>query len=274
MSRGLYGQRGNCLVRQERQHGITPGNLSQGTHPCSGGYSGQGNALYTLITPQTHQFDSSSHYHSQSPGRGSFGNIHPVSGGRYRAVRSTNDFQTTVVLGSMLFLLSIFIGVFTMTPVGREISRDRLPCLFGCSALPPAKPWGTLNELKWFVNIAAKKHNVPSDLLLAMIEVESRFKSNARSHRGAMGLMQIMPATAKALEISDPYDPAQNIDGGAKYVKQLLIRYKGKKELALAAYNAGPRHVDRHRGIPPFKETRNYVKTVMAKYHANRRLTS
>lgn len=107
---------------------------------------------------------------------------------------------------------------------------------------------------------AARRHGIPEDLFLRLVQQESNFNPTARSHKGAIGLAQLMPDTAADLRV-DPNDPAQNLDGGARYLKEQYARF-GQWPLALAAYNAGPGAVIKHKGIPPFRETRNYVKVI------------
>ena len=125
----------------------------------------------------------------------------------------------------------------------------------------------TTNALPNFEDIIREqsaKNGVDENLLKAVIKTESGFNPNARSGAGAMGLMQLMPQTAESLGVLDPYNPEQNVEGGTKYLKKLLSKYDGNKEMALAAYNAGPGTVDRYGGIPPYRETQNYVKNVLA----------
>ncbi len=110
---------------------------------------------------------------------------------------------------------------------------------------------------------ASVKYNVPADLLKAIGKAESSFNANAVSRCGAQGVMQLMPGTAKELGVTDAFDAEQNIMGGAKYISRLLKKYDGDTSLALAAYNAGSGNVAKYDGIPPFKETQNYVKKVM-----------
>lgn len=111
---------------------------------------------------------------------------------------------------------------------------------------------------------AASKYNISESLLKSVAKAESNFNANTVSCAGAIGIMQLMPSTAKSLGVTNPYDATQNIMGGAKLLSQLLKKYDNNTSLALAAYNAGSGNVDKYGGIPPFKETQNYVKKVLA----------
>jgi len=113
----------------------------------------------------------------------------------------------------------------------------------------------------------SEKYNIDSDFIKAIIKQESGFNTKATSKKGAMGLMQLMPKTAEALGVVDAYNPSQNIEGGVKYLRQMLDKYDNNLEMALAAYNAGPSAVQKYGGIPPYKETQNYVKTIMNTYN-------
>lgn len=122
---------------------------------------------------------------------------------------------------------------------------------------------GETKALDTIFTEAAEKYNVPADFLKAVGKAESGFDAKAVSRCGAQGIMQLMPATAASLGVTDSFDAQQNIMGGAKYLSQLLDKYDGNKGLALAAYNAGSNNVSKYGGIPPFKETQNYVKKVL-----------
>ena len=129
---------------------------------------------------------------------------------------------------------------------------------------PPCEP-ATNNLLKPVIEAAAKAQELQPDLLRAVIEQESGLRSCAVSAKGARGLMQLMPATVEQFAVADPFDPTENIGAGAKYLKQLLDKYKGELKLALAAYNAGPGAVDEASGVPPFAETQDYVEAILKK---------
>ena len=115
---------------------------------------------------------------------------------------------------------------------------------------------------------AASKYGVDAKFLKAIAKCESDFSTECTSRSGAMGIMQLMPQTAASLGVTNAYDPYQNIMGGARYISEKLAQYNGDKSLALAAYNAGSGNVAKYGGIPPFKETQNYVAKVMAYYNS------
>jgi soluble lytic murein transglycosylase-like protein len=115
----------------------------------------------------------------------------------------------------------------------------------------------------------ADRQRLDPRLVRAVVQVESGYNVRARSPKGAMGLMQLMPGTALELAVSDPYDPDQNLRGGTTYLRRMIDRFKGQVELAVAAYDAGPEAVAKHNGIPPYAETRDYVRRVLALYRGD-----
>lgn len=142
-------------------------------------------------------------------------------------------------------------------------ASDQTASIAGAPAAPAMLPPAQIDAL---VNDNAQAQAVDPALVKAIIANESGFNANATSSVGAQGLMQLMPGTAQALGVSDSYDPAQNVAGGTKYIKQLLDRFNGNVRLAVAAYNAGPGAVEKYNGVPPYAETENYVQNVLSSY--------
>ena len=124
----------------------------------------------------------------------------------------------------------------------------------------------TQQDVDAAIEQAAARHNVDPNLVRSVVKVESNFNPNAVSRKGAMGLMQLMPSTARSLNVSNPFDPAQNVDAGVRHLKRLLESYGGDVRLSLAAYNAGSGAVTRSAGVPRFRETQNYVRRITDLY--------
>lgn len=148
-------------------------------------------------------------------------------------------------------------------------SFDRLAAIIeqlkeGCS-----KETRKASEYDWIIDHASRTYEVDPDLIRAVIKAESNFDADSTSSKGAMGLMQLMPQTAKDLGVTNPYDPVENITGGTRYLKNLLVQFEDCIPLALAAYNAGCTPVKKHEGIPPFPETKAYVERVLKCYQSN-----
>jgi soluble lytic murein transglycosylase-like protein len=130
----------------------------------------------------------------------------------------------------------------------------------------PSSYDGPPRKFESIVRSVSNRHGVDPDLVWAVMKAESNFNPRARSRAGARGLMQLMPGTARQHAVADIYDPAQNINGGVRHLQLLLNRFRGNIRLAVAAYNAGARTVARYKGIPPYSETRRYVRRVLSYY--------
>jgi len=163
-----------------------------------------------------------------------------------------------------LFVVFNFTGFFfspAMAPVGAKATAPE--------TIPEDIPLSGDCDLDWIIFRAGEKAGVDPRFIHAVINQESKYNPKAVSYVGAQGLMQMMPATAKRFGLKDPFDPAQNVEAGTKYLKWLLQRFNGDVSLALAGYNAGEGAVDKYKGVPPFGETQNYVKKIVSSYGKN-----
>lgn len=148
-----------------------------------------------------------------------------------------------------------------ITVAASDIASIEPEDIFTKSAAPPT-PAPSTNQFAELIHAAATKHGVDERLITQVIATESNFNPRAVSRKSAQGLMQLLPKTAAEYSVSNVFDPAQNIEGGTHYLKDLLDRYRGNLRLALAAYNAGPELVDRYGGVPPIAETLSYVRRI------------
>jgi len=171
----------------------------------------------------------------------------------------------------MLFVMSLFFLINVQSAPGaepaktHEISQFTTLASAGISITPVRKTKS--DRFNRIINRAADRYKVDSALIKAVIMMESAYNPKAVSKQGAKGLMQLMPRTARALGVKNVFNPAHNINGGVKYLRQMLDTFDDNIKLALAAYNAGSSKVKRHGGIPPIKATRAYVRKVFAYYH-------
>jgi len=160
-----------------------------------------------------------------------------------------------------LFLLSNFTGlIFSPAMAPGAYAGNYI------ETIPADIPVSGDCDLDWIIYRAGQKSGVDPRFIHAVIRQESRYKNAAVSHVGAQGLMQLMPDTAKRFGNTDPFDATSNIEAGTKYLKWLLKRFNGDVSLALAGYNAGEGAVDKYKGVPPYNETQNYVKKIVANY--------
>jgi soluble lytic murein transglycosylase-like protein len=151
---------------------------------------------------------------------------------------------------------------------GRPRLKQRPPQRSAARKSKPRDWWERSNDAPPDeIDKAAKYYNIPAELIRAVIAVESAGNAAALSHKGAVGLMQLMPSTAGRMYVKDPVDPGQNIQGGTRYLRTLTNQYNGDLVLVLAAYNAGPEAVRKYGGLPPYAETRDYVRKVLAKFN-------
>jgi soluble lytic murein transglycosylase-like protein len=149
----------------------------------------------------------------------------------------------------------------------RDLPEGRSSVPFAGRRSSPSAAIAPYSEL---IRAAAERHRVDRRLVEAVMTAESAGNPRAVSRKGAQGLMQLMPATAQALGVQDAFDPAANLDGGTRHLSDLIALYNGDVTKALAAYNAGAGAVSRHRGVPPYKETQEYVKKVMKRYRGGK----
>ena len=161
------------------------------------------------------------------------------------------------------FALGVLVAVGTPWSASDVIEHTTFLMEPAARVEEPATPQYDLAAIPAHIKAAAQRHRLSEELITAVIAVESNFDHAAVSHKGARGLMQLMPATASLMGVRDPHDPDENIDAGASHLRAMLDTFKGDLPLALAAYNAGEQHVIRHRGIPPFQETRQFVARVL-----------
>jgi soluble lytic murein transglycosylase-like protein len=150
-------------------------------------------------------------------------------------------------------------------PAGSAAAAPSVAAVPGRPAIAPSRPPAPPEGLRHLVAEAAAREGLDARLVEAVVRAESAWDPAALSHKGAMGLMQLMPATAAELTVDDPWDAAQNVRGGVRYLRMLVDRFD-RLEHAVAAYNAGPAAVERHGGVPPYAETRAYVRRVLAFY--------
>jgi soluble lytic murein transglycosylase-like protein len=161
----------------------------------------------------------------------------------------------------------LFLTVLALFPSTSTRNRAEANTILSHSGLAlftpsPEEPKTSVLTYDHLIKAACRKHSMDPALVMAVIHAESKFNHLAVSPRGAVGLMQINPITVRELGINDPFNPQLNIDGGVRYLKRLLNIFDGDRKLALAAYNAGPTQVYRHNGVPPFKDTKKYIKQV------------
>jgi soluble lytic murein transglycosylase-like protein len=175
---------------------------------------------------------------------------------RWKAVRSGNA-ATMREARSAAAEVSEFLG--------RESSQSATARIVAANFRGPA---ANPQDIDSAIEQAAARHNVDPNLVRAVVKVESNFNPNAVSRKGAMGLMQLMPSTARQLHVKNPFDPEQNVDAGVRHLKQLLENYGGDVKLTLAAYNAGAGAVARSSGVPRYAETQNYVRRITNLYYA------
>jgi soluble lytic murein transglycosylase-like protein len=203
---------------------------------------------------------------------------HRYSSGNFAPVMITKGLSLLAsgILSSLLALSSGWADVYAYKDKDGVLTFTNVPTHAGFRRVlretnpAPAAPIYSPKSFESLILSASSRHSIDADLIRAVIKAESDFNSNARSHKGAMGLMQLMPDTARLYRVADAYNPGDNIEGGVRHLRLLLGRYRGDLELSLAAYNAGINAVARHGGIPPFPETREYVRRVLRFYDGYR----